>query len=104
MGAALAPTAPLAITSFAFAGLGVANMVPVMFSAAGNFAGLSPGMGITTVTMMGYSGILVAPSSIGFVAEHAGFRLTFGVLALLLIGVALLADRAEAADFKSRAG
>jgi MFS family permease len=102
MGAAVSPNAALVIACFAIAGLGVANMVPVMFSAAGNFPGLSPGMGITTVTMMGYSGILVAPSSIGFVAEHAGFRLTFGVLAVLLIGVAWLASRAAAADFKPR--
>lgn len=101
MGAALAPNATLAIACFAFAGLGVANMVPVMFSAAGNYPGLTAGMGITTVTMMGYSGILVAPSSIGFVADHIGFRVTFGVVALLLIAVALLSARAAAADFKA---
>lgn len=99
LGAALAPNATLVIASFAFAGLGVANMVPVMFSAAGNFPGLSAGMGISTVTMLGYSGILVAPSSIGFVAEHIGFRVTFATLALLLIAVALMAARAAAADF-----
>jgi MFS family permease len=101
MGAALAPSAGLAIACFAFAGLGVANMVPVMFSAAGNFPGLSPGMGITTVTMMGYSGILVAPSTIGFVADHIGYRVTFGTLALLLVAVAFMAGRAAAADFKA---
>jgi hypothetical protein len=56
-------------------------------------------MGITTVTMLGYSGILIAPSSIGFVAEHIGFRVTFGTLALLLIAVAMMASRAAAADF-----
>ena len=100
-GAALAPNAPLVIASFAFAGLGVANMVPVMFSAAGNFPGLSAGIGISIVTMLGYSGILVAPSSIGFVAEHIGFRVTFGALALLLIAVAMMADRAVTADFRA---
>ena len=104
MGAALAPNATLVITCFAFAGLGVANMVPVMFSAAGNFPGLSAGMGISIVTMLGYSGILVAPSSIGFVAEHIGFRVTFGTLALLLIAVALMAGRAAAADFRAAPG
>ena len=103
MGAALAPNATLVLACFAFAGLGVANMVPVMFSAAGNFPGLSAGMGITTVTMLGYSGILVAPSSIGFIAEHIGFRVTFGALALLLIAVAVMAGRAAAADFKAMA-
>ena len=104
MGAAVAPNATLVIACFAFAGLGVANMVPVMFSAAGNFPGLRAGMGIATVTMLGYSGILVAPSSIGFVAEHVGFRVTFGTLALLLIVVALMASRAAAADFQAPSG
>ena len=99
LGAALAPNATLVIASFAFAGLGVANMVPVMFSAAGNIPGLGAGMGISIVTMLGYSGILVAPSSIGFVADHVGFRITFGTLALLLIAVALMSSRAAAADF-----
>lgn len=104
MGAALAPNAIIVITCFAFAGLGVANMVPVMFSAAGNFPGLTAGMGIATVTMLGYSGILVAPSSIGYIAEHIGFRITFGTLALLLIAVALMANRAAAADFTPSTG
>ncbi len=48
--------------------------------------------------MMGYSGILIAPSAIGFVAEHAGFRLTYGALAVLLVVVAMMAGRTTAAD------
>ncbi len=103
MGGAVAPNEVVAIASFAVAGLGVANMVPIMFSAAGNHPGLSAGAGIAAVTMMGYSGILVAPSTIGFVAEHVGFRLTYGVLALLLLVVAALATRTAAADGRSLA-
>ena len=98
LGGALAPTDLIAVACFAFSGLGVANMVPIMFSAAGNHPGLAPGAGIAAVTMFGYSGILVAPSSIGFVAEHVGFRWTYGTLALLLIFVALMAGRTAAAD------
>ena len=47
---------------------------------------------------MGYSGILVAPSSIGFVAEHIGFRSTYVTLAFFLVVVALLAGRVASAD------
>jgi MFS family permease len=96
--AAAAPVGWVAVLGFAISGLGVANMVPILFSAAGNMPGLSPGAGIATVTMMGYSGILVAPSTIGFVAQNAGFRLTFGVLAVILLVVVALAGKAEAAD------
>lgn len=98
MGAAVAPGEGAALVGFFIAGLGVANMMPIMFSAAGNLPGLSPGAGIAAVSMMGYSGILIAPSAIGFVAEHAGFRLTYGALAALLVVVALMAGRATAAD------
>ena len=94
----LAPNAWSAIAAFAISGLGIANLVPIAFSAAGNQPGLSPGAGISMVTLMGYSGILIAPSTIGFVAEHIGFRVTYVTLALFLAGVALLADRAASAD------
>jgi MFS family permease len=97
--AALAPDAALVIAGFAIAGVGVANVVPIMFSAAGNLPGHVSGAGIATVTMLGYSGLLVSPSSIGFVAEAAGFRPVYLGLALLLAVVALMARRAEAAEF-----
>lgn len=95
---ALAPTAEVAIAGFAFAGLGVANMVPIMFSAAGNYPGLPQGSGIATTTMLGYTGYLLAPSLIGFIAEHVGFRYTYAALALLLFFVAALAEKARSAD------
>lgn len=98
LAAALAPTAALTVGGFAVAGLGVANCVPVLFSAAGNQPGSAPGAAIAAVSMLGYSGILVAPSAIGVVAEAAGFRPTYAALALLLLGVAALAPRAAAAD------
>lgn len=104
MMAATAPTAPLVIAALGFAGLGVANMVPILFSAAGNLPGLTPGAGIAGVTMFGYSGILVAPSAIGFVAEHVGFRITYAAVALLLILVVALAQKAAVADGVGQAG
>jgi len=98
MGGALAPYDWVAIVSFAIAGLGVANMVPIMFSAAGNRQGVPSAVAISTVTMVGYCGILVAPASIGWVAEHSGFRPTYAGLSLLLVAVALLAARVADAD------
>ena len=94
----IAPNSWMAIFAFAFCGIGIANMVPIAFSAAGNQPGLSPGAGISLVTLMGYSGILVAPSSIGFVAERIGFRPTYVALAFFLVIVALLAGRVSSAD------
>lgn len=47
--------------------------------------------------MIGYSGILVAPSAIGFIAQHAGSRFTFAGVAVLLLVVVALAGKAKAA-------
>lgn len=94
----VAPTDWFAIAAFSVAGIGIANTIPIVFSAAGNQPGLSPGAGIALVSMMGYAGILIAPSIIGFVAEHIGFRVTYVTLALLLVVVALNADRVKSAD------
>jgi MFS family permease len=96
--AAVAPNDIVAIAGFAFSGLGVANMVPILFSAAGGYPGISAHAGIATVTMMGYSGILIAPSGIGFAAQTIGYRPTYGMLVVLLLTVALLAGRAATAD------
>jgi fucose permease len=96
--AGAAPNPTLAILAFAFAGLGIANMVPIAFSAAGNQPGSAPGVAISTVTVMGYSGILVAPSIIGFVAERTGFAPIFLALAALPLVVTALAGFARQAD------
>lgn len=96
--AAAAPNDVVALAGFALSGLGVANLAPVMYSAAGNHPGLPSGVAISAVTTVGYAGILVAPALIGFVAEHIGFRITYGVLAGLLLLVALQAHRARNAD------
>lgn len=97
--AGLAPHAWLAIAAFAFSGLGIANMVPIAFSAAGNQDGIESGTGMSVVTTMGYSGILVAPSAIGFLGERVGFAIIFVALSGLLVVVSLMAGLARSADF-----
>jgi fucose permease len=102
--ASLAPDAEIAILGFALCGIGISNMVPIAFSAAGNIPGLKPGIGISVVTTMGYSGMLVAPSVIGFVAEHVGFAAVFMALPVLLLVVLAFSKLAHYADGVSGGG
>ncbi|WP_108501110.1 MFS transporter [Paracoccus indicus] len=97
--AGLAGSAGVAIAGFALAGIGIANMVPIAFSAAGNMPGLAAGMGLSVVTMMGYSGILLAPGLIGWLAERIGLGPIYVGLALLLIVPLALSRLARSADF-----
>ncbi|MEM5470588.1 MFS transporter [Hoeflea sp. AS60] len=83
--AGTAQSAELAIAGFAIAGLGFANTVPIAFSAAGNLPGLPQGLAISVVTFMGYSGILFAPSVIGFIAEHTGFSAIYLALPIFVV-------------------
>ena len=97
--AGLAGSAGVAIAGFALAGIGIANMVPIAFSAAGNMPGLAAGMGLSVVTMMGYSGILLAPGLIGWLAERIGLGPIYVGLALLLVVPLALSRLARSADF-----
>jgi MFS family permease len=99
--AGLAPNEWVAIAAFAFCGFGTANMVPITFSAAGNHREDVSGAGLSTVTAMGYSGSLAAPSVIGFIGEHTGFAPIYVALAVLLVIVFLMAGLARTADLKA---
>ena len=97
--AALAPTSELAILGFGFAGIGISNLVPIAFSAAGNLPGIAPGIGMSIATVLGYSGILLVPGLIGLAAEHMAFSVIFTVLATLILSSLLFSRLARYADF-----
>jgi predicted MFS family arabinose efflux permease len=96
--AGLSPWPWLTIAAFALSGLGIANTIPIIFSAAGNHRGLAHGVGMSIVTTMGYSGILVAPSLIGFVGGQTGFRPVYIAVALLIVLTVPLARMVAQAD------
>lgn len=88
----------LALIGFAITGIGISNMVPIAFSAGGNIPGLAPGVGLSVVTTMGYSGILFAPSLIGFIAEFTSLSTVYTAIPSLLIVVLALSGLARHAD------
>lgn len=96
--AGLAPGPGIAALGFALSGLGIANMVPIVFSAAGNMPGLPPGIGLSLVTFMGYSGMLFAPSMIGFIATRTGLAVIFLSIPVLYVLVLALSHHAVNAD------
>jgi MFS family permease len=79
--------------------LGLANIIPIVFSAAGRLPGLAPGIGIAAVSTTGYFGFLAGPPLIGLVAEASSLPIGLGVVALLLsfivVGATTLQRRQE---------
>ncbi len=79
-------------------GLGLSNVVPVLFTAAGKAPGQPAATGVAAVATTGYFGLLIGPVLIGFVAEHLTLAIAFALLAAGSLGVALAAGAARTAD------
>jgi predicted MFS family arabinose efflux permease len=75
------------LLGFVLIGLGASNIVPVLFTAAGNQHDMPAGLAISAVTTIGYAGILAGPALIGFVAHLSSLQFSFAVLGgtLLLV-------------------
>jgi MFS family permease len=91
------PVAAPAIGGFLLIGLGAANVVPVLFSAAGRQSAMPPTAAVAAVTSTAYAGLLAGPPVLGFVAHQVGLPTAFWLLAGLLVCVPLLAGPATKA-------
>ena len=66
-------------------GLGIANIAPVLISAASSVKGCDPTAAITTVTTIGYGGLMAGPALLGFIAQHKSLETAFLFIAALLM-------------------
>ena len=88
------PFTTAAFIGFTLVGVGASNIVPVLFTAAGNQTSMPMGLAISAVVSMGYAGLLAGPAMIGFIAELSSLSVSFGIVALGLLALAVLAKRA----------
>ncbi len=72
-------------------GLGLANVIPIVFRAAAKVPGLAPGYGLAATTTVGYCGFLAGPPAIGLLAEVTGLPRALGVVVLAAAAIAPLA-------------
>jgi predicted MFS family arabinose efflux permease len=83
--ALLAPHPAAVLFGFALVGVGFSNIVPVLFSAAGQMPGIAPAHGIAAVSSVGYFGLMAGPPLIGFIAEARS--LTVGLVVVIVFAV-----------------
>jgi len=87
----------VALVGLACVGIGLSNVVPVIFSAAGQTRGIATGNAVAAVATTGYFGFIVGPPSIGFVAQATTLSLGIGLVVGLLGLIALLANNVRQA-------
>jgi len=84
-----------AIIGCGLVGLGISNVIPILFSAAGRVPGTRPGTALAAVATVGYFGFIAGPPMIGLAAEVAGLRVALGIVsalcALITVGAGVAA-------------
>jgi predicted MFS family arabinose efflux permease len=85
------PHWPTTLLGFALVGLGCANIVPALFSMAGQQKVMPEGLAVAAITTLGYAGILVGPALIGFMAHATSLVIAFTAVAAAVLGVAIAA-------------
>lgn len=75
---------------FALIGMGAANIVPQFISFASCIKGMEVQNIISIVNALGYSGVLLGPVIIGFVAKHYGLHTSFAAIAVFALVVAFI--------------
>ena len=97
--ASLAPDVWLALAGFAVTGLGLANLFPAAIARAGLLAGSD---GVALTSLLGYSGFLLGPPAIGFLAGEFGLRVGLTTLAFLALTAAVIARISDSGDDRER--
>ncbi len=81
----------LGAAGFAMVGLGLSNVVPVLFSAASRARTDNPALAVAMASTIGYAGMLGGPPVIGFISQAVGLRLALCVPMLGAVAIAAAA-------------
>ena len=92
--ALLAEHPAAAFIAFACLGVGIANVFPLVVSAASRSP--APGMAIATVSTGGYAGVLVGPPAIGFLADASSLPRALALIVILCAVITALSGLVRA--------
>jgi len=91
MVAVMFPTAFVAAAGFALVGLGASVVVPVMYALAARSERMPPSYALSSITLIGYAGFIIAPLLVGGLSDSIGMRGAFMVVGLMGLGLSGLA-------------
>ena len=84
-----APSTVTAFAGFVVVGLGASNIIPILFSIASHQKIMPVNLAISSVTTLGYLGLLMGPPIMGFIAHASSLYAVFGIVAGLMIFVGI---------------
>lgn len=88
--AIVSPVPALAVVGWAVFGVGLAGLIPQIFTAAGNLTDSAGGRTISIVVGCGYLGMLAGPAVVGFISSRTSLNTGLhAALAALLLAVCL---------------
>lgn len=93
--AVIFPNIYAAAFGFFLTGFGVSSVVPLSYGLAGKSTKLSAGIAISLVSSVGFLGFLFGPPIIGYIAEALSLQWSFGLMAVIGFGTAVLASHAK---------
>ena len=82
--------------AFMMVGLGVASVVPTIYSVAGKNPNVPAGEALTIVSSVSFLGFLMGPPVIGYIAEVSSLRLSFGIIGSFGFVIAFMVSRIKA--------
>ena len=88
----------LALVGFAGVGVGFANVVPILFSAAARVPGIDPARGIAAVSAAAYLGFMLGPPAIGLLARISSLTLALWLVVGFAAALAASARHAQAGN------
>jgi MFS family permease len=84
-----------ALLGLSLLGLGLANVIPLLFVAASRVEGVSAASGIALVSSLGWVGMVVGPPLVGGVAQASSLAWALWLVALSSLAMALAARRVD---------
>jgi MFS family permease len=82
------------IIGYAMVGLGVSSVIPIVYMIAGKSKQMAPAAALAAVSTLGFTGFLIGPPVIGFIAHETGLRLALVLVLVLGILISWLSARA----------
>ena len=80
----------LLLLGFGLVGLGIAVIIPLAFSRAGNDETISQGTAIASIATLGYGGMLLGPLFLGLIAEITSIKTSFLILPIMAFFIFIL--------------